>query len=261
MLWIGGQITALHTLYTLFLPSLFCLLIPLLILSFRLKNDTHAGTEVEAVKQITTLKQDQYLVFFSGFLIMLSVPVFKMLTGLPPYMGMLIGVGILWVITEIMHGKKNDEEKHVLSVAYALQKIDTPSILFFLGILLSISALGAAGILGHASQSLNNSVTSEKISVVAMGFLSAVIDNVPLVAANQAMYSLDQYPADHHFWTFLAYCTGTGGSMLLIGSAAGVAVMGMEKISFLWYLKKITVLALLGFVSGIMVYLLGYYFF
>jgi Na+/H+ antiporter NhaD/arsenite permease-like protein len=163
------------------------------------------------------------------------------------------------VITEVIHGKKNEEEKHVLSVAYALQRIDTPSILFFLGILLSIAALQAAGILHDTAQSISGNLANENIIVIATGLLSSVVDNVPLVAASQGMYSLNQYPVDHHFWIFLAFCTGTGGSLLLIGSAAGVAVMGMEKITFSWYLKNFTLLALLGFISGIIVYLLQHY--
>lgn len=261
MLWIGGQVTPLHIIYSLFLPSLFCLLVPLIILSYRIKAEKPPTLKPVDPGQPVRLRQDQYLVFFSGFLIMLSVPVFKLLTGLPAYLGMLIGVGILWVITEIIHGKKNEEEKHVLSVAYALQRIDTPSILFFLGILLSVSALQATGILTSLAQSLSHHLANENIIVTGMGLLSSVVDNVPLVAAAQGMYGLNQYPTDHHFWIFLAYCTGTGGSLLLIGSAAGVAVMGMEKISFTGYLKKISLPAFLGFVAGIFVYLLQDYFF
>lgn len=259
MLWMGGQVTTFTIIGRLFLPSLFCLLIPLLIVSLRMKKQEYGDQENAGEKSGVVLNQDQYLIFISGVLIILAVPVFKILTGLPPYMGMLIGLGILWVITEIIHGKKDEEEKHSLSVAYALQKIDTPSILFFLGILLSISALQAAGILNDAAGAISR-VASEDIIVIATGLLSAVVDNVPLVAASQAMYSLGQYPADHHFWIFLAYCTGTGGSLLIIGSAAGVAVMGMEKITFIWYLKNFTFLALLGFIAGIIVYLLQYHF-
>ena len=259
MLWIGGQVSPANLIRYLFLPSLFCLLVPLIILSFRIKDNSYSKAENENEKKQVILNQDQYLVFFSGVLILISVPVFKTLTGLPPYMGMLIGLGILWVITEIIHGKKNEEKKHVLSVAYALQRIDTPSILFFLGILLSISALQATGILKNVAQTISGNLANENIIVIATGLLSSVVDNVPLVAASQGMYSLSQYPADHHFWIFLAYCTGTGGSLLLIGSAAGVAVMGMEKITFFWYLKNFTLLAFLGFISGIIVYLLEYY--
>jgi Na+/H+ antiporter NhaD/arsenite permease-like protein len=259
MLWIGGQVSPANLILYLFLPGLFCLLVPLIILSFRIKENSYNKAENENEKKQAVLSQDQYVVFFSGIFILISVPIFKTLTGLPPYMGMLIGLGILWVITEIIHGKKNEEKKHVLSVAYALQRIDTPSILFFLGILLSISALQATGILKNVAQGIHGNLANENIIVIASGLLSSVVDNVPLVAAAQGMYKLSQYPADHHFWIFLAYCTGTGGSLLLIGSAAGVAVMGMEKITFFWYLKNFTLLAFLGFISGIIIYLLEYY--
>lgn len=260
MLWIGGQISSIKIVYSLLLPSLFCLMVPLLILSYRMKalETIAVKTTIKAKQRI---KQDQYLVFFSGFLIMISVPVFKILTGLPPYMGMLIGLGILWTITEIIHGNKNERDKHVLSVAYALQRIDTPSILFFLGILLSISALDSIGILHKLAGSVNAILSNKNIIVIITGFFSSVIDNVPLVAASQGMYSLTLYPIDHQLWIFLAYCTGTGGSLLLIGSAAGIAVMGMGKITFLDYLKKITFLALLGYLSGVIIYLLQYYLF
>lgn len=258
MLWMGGQVSPLNMIIMLFLPSLFCLLTPLLILSFRLKKKSyHFGTN-EIDNNNNFSNQDQYLVFFSGLVIFISVPVFQMLTGLQPYMGMLIGLGILWVITEIIHSKKDEDEKQILSVSYALQKIDTPSILFFLGILLSISAMNAAGILKYAAQIFSHLGNQNMVAIV-MGILSSVVDNVPLVAASQGMYSLHIYPVDHPFWIFLAYCTGTGGSLLLIGSAAGVAVMGMEKISFFWYLKKFTWLALIGFVAGIVVYLFEYF--
>jgi Na+/H+ antiporter NhaD/arsenite permease-like protein len=260
MLWIGGQVHAVNLVHYLFLPGLVCVLVPLSILSFRIRKDGYQANSNHE-KKPAVLNQDQYLVFIAGALILISIPAFKTLTGLPPYMGMLIGLGLLWLITEIIHVKKNVEKKQVLSVAVALQRIDTPSILFFLGILLSISALEATGILQRLAQSMSNTVANDNIIVGASGLLSSVVDNVPLVAAAQGMYHMSQYPPDHHFWIFLAYCTGTGGSLLLIGSAAGVAIMGMEKITFLWYLKNITLLAFLGFISGIIVYLLEYYIF
>jgi Na+/H+ antiporter NhaD/arsenite permease-like protein len=164
----------------------------------------------------------------------------------------------MWIITEILHRKKNTAEKDGLSVAHALRKIDTPSILFFLGILISISALQATGQLTQLAQWLTRTINNNTIIVTTIGLLSAVVDNVPLVAASQGMYGLDQYPTDHFFWEFLAYAAGTGGSALIIGSAAGVAAMGMENINFFWYLKKISWLALIGYFSGILVYLLQY---
>jgi Na+/H+ antiporter NhaD/arsenite permease-like protein len=188
------------------------------------------------------------------------VPVFKTVTHLPPFMGILIGLGILWVITEILHSGKNEEDKHALSVVSALRKIDAPSILFFLGILVSISALQSTGVLSNLAQWLTANIHSENSLVISIGLLSSVIDNVPLVAAVQGMYDLNQYPTDHYFWEFLAYCAGTGGSALIIGSAAGIAAMGMEKISFFWYLKTISLLALLGYFSGAFTYILQHQF-
>ena len=256
MLWIGGQITASNIIIKLILPSLVCLIIPLVYLSFKLKGNVERPVlESNSVSQALSHKH-QSIVFFSGIIILLLVPVFKTVTHLPPFMGILIGLGILWIITEIIHGKKDEEDKHILSVVHALRKIDSPSILFFLGILVSISALQSTGILTHLAQWLTTSLKNDSTIVISMGLLSAIVDNVPLIAATQGMFDLNQYPTDHYFWEFLAYCTGTGGSVLIIGSAAGVAAMGMEKISFFWYLKKISLLALLGYFAGALTYML-----
>lgn len=173
-------------------------------------------------------------------------------------MAILLGLGLMWIVTEILHSSKDTQDKDALTVVYALRKIDSPSILFFLGILLSIAALQVTGQLSQLAQWLTSTVKNDTLIVTAIGLLSAVVDNVPLVAASQGMYGLGQYPTDHFFWEFLAYATGTGGSALIIGSAAGVAAMGMEKITFFWYLKKITWLALIGYFSGILIYLLQY---
>lgn len=256
MLWIGGQITATNIVLKLILPSLVCLLVPLMILSFKQKGVVSRPDFKESDGNGTVSKKHQLLVLFSGIIILLLVPVFKTVTHLPPYMGILLGVGILWVITEIIHGDKNDEDKHALSVAYALQKTDTPSILFFLGILVSIAALQSTSILSQLAKQLTDAIGNDSVIIMALGLLSSVIDNVPLVAASQGMYDLNQYPTDHYFWEFLAYCTGTGGSILIIGSAAGVAVMGMEKISFFWYVKNMSMLALSGYFAGALMYLL-----
>lgn len=256
MLWIGGQITASSIIIKLILPSLMCLTIPLIYLSFKLKGEIERPiSEVNSNNQ-TLSEKHQSIVFFSGVIILVLVPVFKTVTHLPPFMGILIGLGVLWIITEIIHGKKDDEDKHSLSVVHALRKIDTPSILFFLGILVSIAALQSAGILSGLADWLTATLHDDNIIVISIGLLSSIIDNVPLVAAAQGMYDLNQYPTDHYFWEFLAYCTGTGGSALIIGSAAGVAAMGMEKISFFWYLKKISLLALLGYFAGAITYIL-----
>jgi len=223
----------------------------------RLKGEITRPQLQNGASRVSDLsKTQQYIVFFSGVLILILVPVYKTVTHMPPYMGILIGLGILWLITELMHGDKDESDKHQLSVSYALRKIDSPSILFFLGILLSIAALQSVGFLAMAANWLTENIGNENIIVISFGILSAIVDNVPLVAAAQGMYSLEQYPTDHSFWEFLAYTTGTGGSALIIGSAAGVAAMGMEKINFFWYLKKISWLALIGFFSGALIFIL-----
>lgn len=256
MLWIGGQITAANIIIKLLLPSIICLIIPLIVLSLQLKGTVTRPEEVENARVSDLSKRQQSIVFFSGVLVLIFVPVFKTLTHLPPFMGILIGLGVLWIITEIMHGDKDDSDKNYLSVSHALRKIDTPSILFFLGILLSIAALQSSGILASLAQYISANVQNENVIVLSIGLLSSIVDNVPLVAATQGMYSLEQYPTDHYFWEFLAYATGTGGSVLIIGSAAGVAAMGMEKINFLWYIKKISLLAIIGYFAGAGIYML-----
>lgn len=253
MLWIGGQITSVNIITKLIVPSAICLLIPLVIASLRLKGNIQTISKEVSTSLIS--QSHRNIIFFSGLGVLLGVPVFKSLTHLPPFMGMLLGLGILWIISEIIHKDKDTEDKDSLSVVYALRKIDTPSILFFLGILVAISALQSAGALTQFAQLLDTNIGNENIIVMIIGLFSAIVDNVPLVAASMGMYNLNQYPTDHSFWEFLAYATGTGGSALIIGSAAGVAVMGMEKMDFFWYLKKIAWLALIGFFSGSLVYI------
>jgi Na+/H+ antiporter NhaD/arsenite permease-like protein len=189
------------------------------------------------------------------------VPVFKTLTHLPPFMGIMLGLGLLWIVTVILHRSRKPEHKGIYSVSRALQSIDMPSVLFFLGILLAVSALQSTGILTGLADTLTKSIGNMNVIVILIGLLSSVVDNVPLVAAAQGMYDLSVYPLDHSFWTFLAYSAGTGGSALIIGSAAGVVAMGMEKITFGWYLKRISLLALLGFFSGAIIYILQEQFF
>lgn len=256
MLWIGGQITSANIIIKLFFPSLICLIIPLLYLTIKLSGKIERPVAENNSGKPSLSSRQQSIVFFSGVFILILVPVFKTVTHLPPFMGILGGLGLLWVITELIHGDKDEEDKHNLSVVHALRKIDTPSILFFLGILVSIAALQSAGILAGTAQWLASTLRDDNIIVISIGLLSSIVDNVPLVAAAQGMYDLTVYPTDHYFWEFLAYCTGTGGSILVIGSAAGVAAMGMEKISFFWYLKKISLLALLGYFAGAVTYIL-----
>ncbi len=257
MLWMGGQLTAVHIMLTGFLASLACLLLPALLISRQMNGKVERPVaEAGADEPAKTSRRHQILVFWLGISCLLFVPVFKALTHLPPYMGILLGLGVMWVITEIMHSSKDEAEKGLLSVNHALRKIDTPSILFFLGILLSIGALQAAGVLTAAATWMSAAIGDIKIITVSIGLLSSVVDNVPLVAAVQGMYSMEQFGVNHHFWSFLAYCAGTGGSCLIIGSAAGIAAMGIEKIEFGWYLKKIAWLALLGYLAGVVVFLL-----
>ena len=256
MLWIGGQITALNIIKELFLPSIFCLLVPLTIISFIMKGTVEP--EIRDKNEVLKPAFERNFVFFLGVGILVFVPVFKTITHLPPFMAILLGLGIMWIIIEILHSQRDTPDKHALSVSSALRKIDTPSILFFLGILVSISALQATGQLTQVAQWLTNTLKNETVIVTTIGLLSSIVDNVPLVAASQGMYSLEQYPPDHFFWEFLAYATGTGGSTLIIGSAAGVAAMGMERVTFLWYLKRVSWLALIGYFSGALVYLLQY---
>lgn len=189
------------------------------------------------------------------------VPVFKTFTHLPPYMGILLGLGMLWIITALLHRSIESNHKEKYSVSQALKNIDTPSILFFLGILIAIAAMQSSGILTSLADKMTTRIGNTNVIVMSIGLLSAIIDNVPLVAAAQGMYGLTQYPVDHYFWEFLAYCAGTGGSALIIGSAAGVVAMGMENISFMWYLKKISWLALIGFIAGAFVYIIQDYLF
>ena len=255
MLWIGGQITAGNIIFKVFLPSLVSMLVPAYLIGRQLKGNVSKRPEVLQNKNFTYSARERNLVFWLGVGCLLMVPVFKTITHLPPYMGILFGLGIMWVCTEMIHSKKDEREKGVLSVNHALRKIDTPSILFFLGILLCVSVLESTHILQTAAQWLDTTIGNISAIMMTIGLLSALVDNVPLVAGAQGMYSLEQYPTDHYYWEFLAYCAGTGGSILIIGSAAGVAAMGLEKIDFFWYVKKIGWIALLGYLAGAAVFI------
>ncbi len=257
MLWIGHQITTVHVTSRLFLPSLVSVAVPLLWLGLRLKGRCERPEVpiVEPGASHPTSSSERKLVLAVGTGVLLLVPAFKTATGLPPFMGILLGLGVLWTVTELIHKRKNDEARGPLTVASALQRIDTPSILFFLGILLAISALQSTGSLTELASGMDRRIGDIDIITLLIGLASAVIDNVPLVAAAQGMYSLAHFGTDHHFWTFLAYCAGTGGSILIIGSAAGIAVMGMQRVSFGWYLRWISLPALLGYLAGALTYL------
>ena len=248
MLWIGGQISALNIIETLFIPSLVSILLPLIYFSFEMKGEKL--NEIE--KDREPPKPYSSHIFFLGIMSLVSVPVFKQFTHLPPYMGILLGLSLLWVITELLHAK---HERKELQVASVLSKIDLSSILFFVGILLTVAALQTAGILEHTAVWLDKAIPNIDIVITMLGIASSIIDNVPLVAATIGMYPLHLFPMDHKMWEMIAFCAGTGGSLLIIGSAAGVVVMGMENISFGWYLKKITLPVLIGYLAGVGCYL------
>ena len=254
MLWIGGQITALNIIRELFLPSLVACGLPLLIMSRRFKGKKIIPTPIQ--ERSSKEKKESNIILIAGIILLIFVPVFKTITNLPPFMGMLGALGIMWIINSMIHKKEEATYAEKYTVARALQRIDTPSILFFMGILLAVAALQSYGILKMAASFLSTSLHNDYLIGIALGILSSIVDNVPLVAATQGMYDLSIYPTDHPFWEFLALTTGTGGSAIIIGSAAGVAVMGIEQIDFIWYLKKISWLAIIGFIAGITVFLL-----
>lgn len=253
MLWIGGQISTANIISILFVPSIVCLLVPLLYLGFTLKDKTiEQAVQHGSVEEVHGGK----LMLTMGIAALVSVPVFKTVTHLPPYLGMLLGLGVLWVISELIHPDMDEVAKKNFTVAGALSRIDVPSVLFFLGILLAVGALESMQLLNLFASYLDRTLGDQRIIITLIGILSSIVDNVPLVAASMGMYSLKAFPMDHMIWEYLAYCAGTGGSILIIGSAAGVAVMGMEKLDFIWYLKRISLLALMGYVGGAITYLL-----
>ena len=252
MLWIGGQVSTASIITRLFVPSLAAMVVPLAVISFMVKGETAPPPDMHSRRSLPAGIRTS--VFLLGMGLLVFVPIFKTLTHLPPYTGMMLGVGVLWLCTGVIYRKYNNSLlKRRLSVTAALQRVDMPTILFFLGILLCIGALQNAGILASAAAWLDRSVQNQGVIVMLIGIISAVVDNVPLVAAAQSMYD---FPTDHFFWEFLAYAAGTGGSMLIIGSAAGVAAMGIERINFVWYFKRISWLALLGYLAGAATYLL-----
>ena len=259
MLWIGGQITTLAIMKGVFIASMINLIVPLVVVSLMLKGrQVVAPPQAEASGLLETTPFERNLMFCMGLGTLVAVPVFKAVTHLPPFLGILFGLGILWLVGELIHRDKGDEEKDHLTLVHALQKIDMGSIVFFIGILLAVASLEHTHILSNLAAWLNSTVGREDIIVTIIGLVSAIVDNVPLVAASMGMYSLAQYPTDSFLWEFMAYCAGTGGSILIIGSAAGVAAMGLEKIHFFWYTKKIAPLALIGYFGGIAAYIVQY---
>ncbi|MCM2358724.1 MAG: sodium:proton antiporter NhaD [Geobacteraceae bacterium] len=259
MLWIGGQITTLAIMKGVVIPSLINLIVPLVVVSFMLKGrEVVAPERIEENGLLQTTTFERNLMFCMGIGILVCVPIFKTVTHLPPFMGILFGLGILWLVGELVHREKEDSDKEHLTLAHALMKIDMSSIVFFIGILLAVATLEHTHILGALAKWLDQTVGRQDVIVTIIGLVSAIVDNVPLVAASMGMYSMAQYPPDSFLWEFMAYCAGTGGSILIIGSAAGVAAMGLEKIHFFWYAKKIAPLALIGYFGGIIAYIIQY---
>ena len=261
MLWIGGQITTLAIIQGLFLASLANLIAPLLFVSHAMRGkliSSQTKTKTYNASSILTSNFERNTMFYLGLGILILVPVFKTLTHLPPFMGILFGLGLLWLVGDLIHYKKEDADKQQFTLAHALHRIDMTSIVFFIGILLAVATLEHSHILHSLSDFLDKTVGRQDYIVTLLGLLSAIVDNVPLVAASMGMYDLAKYPADSFLWEFMAYCAGTGGSILIIGSAAGVAAMGLEKIPFFWYVKKISWLALIGYFAGIAVYITQY---
>lgn len=259
MLWIGGQITALQIMQSVFAASMVSLLVPLAVTSRVLGQrlvvpPTKADTDIP----FPTSAFEMNLMFALGLGILVLVPVFKSVTHLPPYMGILFGLGVLWLVGDLVHRKKEDLQKQRLTLARALTRIDMSSVIFFIGILLAVSVLEHTHILAGIAHWLNDTVGRQDLIVLIIGLVSAVVDNVPLVAASMGMYKLSDFPADSFMWEFMAYCAGTGGSILIIGSAAGVAAMGLERIDFMWYVRRISTLALVGYLAGAATYVVQY---
>ncbi|WP_310446417.1 sodium:proton antiporter NhaD [Thiobacillus sp.] len=259
MLWIGGQITSLAIMKNVFLPSLATMLVPLAVTAYALRGRAVVAPQRAGnVQGRQTDVFERNLMFFLGLGILVAVPAFKTATHLPPFMGILFGLGILWLVGDLLHRHKQEEARQPLTLVHALSRIDMSSLVFFIGILLAVATLEHTHILASLARWLEHTVGRQDMIVLSIGLVSAIVDNVPLVAAAMGMYDLALYPPDHFLWEFLAYCAGTGGSILIIGSAAGVAAMGLEKIHFFWYVRRISGLALLGYFAGAGVYLLQY---
>jgi len=259
MLWIGGQITTMAVMQGVFLASIVNLLVPLVVAAWMASGRVVESPKAVASDKSSTTVFEQTVMLVLGLGVLVLVPVFKALTHLPPFMGVLLGLGVLWLVGDLMHKRKDEENKQGLTLVSALGRIDMSAIVFFIGILLAVAVLEHSHILPTLAAWLDQAVGRQDVIVLIIGLVSAVVDNVPLVAASMGMYDLVQYPPDSFLWEFMAYCAGTGGSILIIGSAAGVAAMGLERIDFLWYLRKISGLALAGYLAGAAVYVLQFH--
>ena len=260
MLWVADKISAITVIYQVFLPSIVAAVVPLLIVTNSVKGrEVNAPkTSVGLARHAPTSESDRNIIFYCGIGVLISVPIFKMVTHLPPFLGVMFGLGFLWLITDLLHKSKSSEEKQQLSLAHALSKIDMSSIIFFIGILLAVATLEHSKILPDLAKWLSDTLGNTSLIIAIIGLMSSLVDNVPMVAASIKMFPMDIHPKDSYLWQFLAFCAGTGGSILIIGSAAGLAAMGIEKINFLWYMKKISILALVGYVLGCIAFIVQY---
>jgi len=258
MLWIGKKVSTYGLITKLVIPSIVCMVLPTFIASLLPQFKGEIQMDAEADKQKQMLLSSRTMLFL-GLGAIVSVPVFKTVTHLPPYLGMMLALGVVWLVSEYIHPEEDftEERKEQYLTHHALSRIEMSSILFFLGILMAVGALeslvvGGVGTLRYLAEGLDAAIPNQNIVIMLLGVGSAIIDNVPLVAASMGMYD---FPVDDYLWHFIAYAAGTGGSMLIIGSAAGVAAMGMERIDFIWYMRKVSWLALVGFVAGAIVYI------
>jgi Na+/H+ antiporter NhaD/arsenite permease-like protein len=255
MLWIGGQVTTGAIVTRLILPSLVNVLVPLAFVAWRQRGKPVLAPPAPAEEPDPTSAFERNLMFALGIAALLSVPLFKAVTGLPPFLGTLFALGVVWAVGDLIHRDKGDEERRRVTIVEALTRIDMAAIVFFIGILLAVATLQHAGVLAALARWLDATLGRTDLIVLVFGLLSAIVDNVPMVAAAMGMYPMSTYPPDSFLWEFMAYCTGTGGSILIIGSAAGIAAMGAEKIDFMWYLRRFALLALVGYLAGAAVYI------
>ncbi len=262
MLWIGDKVTTVKLILYLFIPSIVCMIVPVLLATCLPAFTGDISDDIAKDSKEDAIHKYGSTMLFIGLTAIIFVPIFKILTHLPPYVGMMLSLAVVAAFAEIFSNAKinitsidEDHEKHSSHspVHSSLSRIELPSILFFLGILMAVAALESLGMLFEFAETINNTIPNSDIVVMLLGFGSAIIDNVPLVAASMGMFS---QLIDDPLWHFIAFSAGTGGSMLIIGSAAGVVAMGMERIDFFWYLKKISWLALVGFISGSLAFIL-----
>ena len=260
MLWVADKISAVTVIYQVFIPSVIAAAIPLIFVSNSLKGKSVEApkTSVGVDRHPPASESDRNIIFYAGIGVLVSVPIFKMITHLPPFLGVMFGLGFLWLITDLLHKNKSSEEKQNFSLAHALSKIDMSSIIFFIGILLAVATLEHSQILPRLAEWLSETLGKTSLIIGIIGLMSSLVDNVPMVAASIKMFSMDLHPKDSFLWQFLAFCAGTGGSILIIGSAAGLAAMGIMKINFIWYVKKISLLALVGYIAGALAFIVQY---